>query len=74
MIHFILIMKYKNGNLLNINLFCGFANLLVNSKLQCNSSFRIFWNVFNSENRVQKGNFDSSQDCVTREERYDMVA
>ncbi len=37
-----------------------FPNLLVNSNLKGNSSFRIFWNVFDSENSIQKRHFNSS--------------
>lgn len=38
-------------------------NLLVDSNLKGYSSFRIFWNVFDSENSIQKRHFDSSQNC-----------
>lgn len=43
--------------------------LLPDSKFKCNSSFRIFWNVFNSENGIQKRHFDSSQNCIKTEQK-----
>lgn len=48
-------------------------NILVNSNLQRDSSFRIFWNVFDSENCIQKCHFYSPQDCVTREKGNEIV-
>lgn len=41
-------------------------NLLFDSNLKSDSSFRIFWNVFDSKNTVQKCNFYSSQNCERR--------
>lgn len=41
-------------------------NVLVDSNLKSDSSFRIFWNVFDSKNAVQKCHFDSSQNCERR--------
>lgn len=38
-------------------------NLLVYSNFKGDSSFRIFWNVFDSENGIQKCHFNSSQNC-----------
>lgn len=47
--------------------FCLFMNknVLADPNLKGHSSFRIFWNVLNSENSVQKCHFDSSQNCKT---------
>lgn len=40
-------------------------NLLVDSNLKGDPSFRIFWNVFDSENSFQKCHFHPSQNCKT---------